>query len=166
MAFLHLYLGAGSTNSKAYFKLDGWKIFTFHNGDYVEIPDGTHLITFEGANTDWQIQENLNSHDCMTITVLATSMGMIMGAPEYKIEEHDDDVIEMIKGFADEIAQNEQERSSANFKFGLKMFISIIMLGASLACFTSSYVIWAIISLIIGGILLISTVAKRKKDNK
>lgn len=166
MAFLHLYLGEGSTNSKSYFKLDGWKIFTFHNGDYVEIPDGKHLITFEGANTDWHIQENLNSHDCMTITVLATSMGMIMGAPEYKIEEHDDDVIEMIKGFADEIAQAADEKSTANFKFGLKMVISISILVGSLACFLSYNVIFGIICLLVGGVLLISTVAKRKKDNK
>lgn len=172
MAYLHLILGEGSTNSNSYFDLDGWNRITFRSGDYVEIPNGKHLITFEGSNMQWNIQEDMQSNHCMKIIVLATTFGMVMGRPEYEVKEYDDDVIRVIKeAMADakerEAARKKEKEAKINaFISRFLMLISIFMFCGALSLVVVSrhpvYLSAAAIIALGGFVLLIKAVLQKK----
>ena len=83
MAFLHFTIESNPA-AKCEYYLDGsWHVA--RNEEYIEIPNGRHVINFESETTRWNIQEKIGDDECVEIIVVLDVWGRLLGKPEYGV---------------------------------------------------------------------------------
>ncbi len=95
MAFIHFAVPEGSSGWSCEIDRRTW--INFKGGDYEEIPNGYHVISFETGIQRWNIQETLEEDDCIEVLMVINFDG-IVGEPTYSIEKISERKIEWIRG--------------------------------------------------------------------
>ena len=132
MAYIHFHITEGSVTQKYHCEVDGHNYISFRDDEYVWIDNGHHVITFEGAGSDWIIQETLNTNDCIEVVLVLGFYGQyattgVLGQPQYeilKLREND------IKRINEQIKKAEavKKQNQKKIAIGVGIVLSIMLL--------------------------------------
>lgn len=103
MAFIHFVLSENSSVSKYHCQVDGLQIIFFKDGEYVEVNNGRHVISFESEEgIRWDLQFEAKENHCIEIQMMLAPgdslMGIkIVGEPTYDVLVLDNEQISQIR---------------------------------------------------------------------
>ena len=130
MAYIHFHITEGSVAQKYHCEIDGHNYISFRNDDYVWIDNGHHVIIFEGADSNWTLQETLNPNDCIEVVLVLGFYGQwasigVLGQPQYEIlslQEND------IKRINEKIEKTETAKKQKQKKIAIRVGIVLAII--------------------------------------
>ena len=141
MPYLQVRILNGGFKTKSIFTLDGYDEIVFENDQTIKIDEGTHLLTFDGGFTKWNIQETLETNDYLVVELMLGYNDMcgyttVVGEPQYYTKSLDEGAVQICE---DRIANYKAEeeakakRTQRGIILGISIYLFLCVLGLMIA---------------------------------
>lgn len=159
MPYLQVRILNAGFKKKSMFTLDGYNEIIFENGQTIKIDEGTHLLTFDGGFTKWNVQETLKTNDYLAVEIMlgyndVCGYTTVVGEPQYYIKSLDADAVQLCEDRIAEYKAEEEakdKRTQRGATLGISIFLFLCALGSMIAAITCLFMD-IITSLILFGI--------------